>query len=107
MTDEPQGIPSPKRGDELPDFLTTKQAAELTNVSVAWYKKARYNGYGPPFVRRGRIVRYEKDALLYWWDRFTVEAEIPRTTPSRLTLYDPPKPQPPRRSGLKRRGNRK
>ncbi len=103
MTEEPQRRRPPKREDELPDWLTTKQAAELTNVSVGWYNKARCYGYGPPFVRRGRLVRYEKDALLYWWDRFSVEAEIPRTPRTKVTLYEPPKTRQPRQPPYTRR----
>lgn len=66
MTEEHKGTRPSKSGDELPDFLTTKQAADLTNVSVSWYKKARYNGYGPPLRKAGthRQVREGRAALL-------------------------------------------
>lgn len=52
--------------DESP-MLTTVEAAAKTGVSVAWYKKARQNGHGPAYVKRGKLVRYPlKDLLTYW-----------------------------------------
>lgn len=48
-------------------LLTTREAAELTKASVAWYEKKRWEGAGPPYRKRGRLVRYVKSELMAWW----------------------------------------
>lgn len=47
-------------------FLTTKEAAELTKLSVAWFNRARWNGSGPKYVKIGNAVRYDESVLLEW-----------------------------------------
>lgn len=50
------------------ELLTTDEAAALTKMSAAWFKKQRYDGVdGPPVVRIGRSVRYLKSDLFAWW----------------------------------------
>jgi len=47
------------------ELLTTKQAAELLNVSVAFLERDRWMGALIPFVRIGRrSIRYNRDTLL-------------------------------------------
>jgi len=59
----------PERGpiDPYEEVLTTEEAAQLTKMSVIWLKKQRCAGGGPPYLRRGRTVRYLKSELLTWW----------------------------------------
>jgi len=50
-----------------PEFLNEAQAAFMTGMSTAWFKRARWAGDGPPFVKLGQAVRYRKTALLEWF----------------------------------------
>lgn len=49
------------------EFLTTAEAAELTKMSQAWYERKRWERDGPPYIKRGRTVRYLRSELLAWW----------------------------------------
>jgi len=49
------------------ELLTTAEAATLTKMSIAWFERQRWLREGPPYVRRGRSVRYVKSELLAWW----------------------------------------
>lgn len=50
--------------DEI--FLDPKDAAALLKISVSWLAKARKRREGPPYLKLGRAVRYDKNALLEW-----------------------------------------
>jgi len=55
------------RRDEAnaPEVMTTEEAAEFLQCSVAHLEIARTRGGGPPFARLGpRLIRYRKAALL-------------------------------------------
>ena len=45
---------------------TTKSAAELLSCSPAYLEKLRVTGGGPEFVKLGKAVRYEDEALDRW-----------------------------------------
>ena len=47
-------------------LLNTAQAAKILGVSVAWLARKRWEGGGPAFIRYGRAVRYEIQALRDW-----------------------------------------
>lgn len=66
---KPTYTPSPYADVLKPDdeLLSTRQAAELLGLSVAWFEKKRWERKGPPYIRRGRVVRYVKRQLLEWW----------------------------------------
>jgi excisionase family DNA binding protein len=49
--------------DVSPILLTPKQAAQYLSVSVSWLAKRRADGDGPPYIKMGRVVRYERSAL--------------------------------------------
>ena len=54
------------------ELLTTREAAALTKMSVAWYERQRWQGTGPAYRKIGRSVRYLRSELLVWWvDRET------------------------------------
>jgi hypothetical protein len=44
-------------------LLAPKDAAKILNVSVSWLAKSRLGGYGPRFVKIGRVVRYPPSSL--------------------------------------------
>ena len=47
-------------------LLTTKQAAEYLNISPKTLEKYRYEGGGPHYIKKGRLVRYTLIDLEKW-----------------------------------------
>ncbi len=47
-------------------YLTEPEAAQLSGFSPAWFRRMRWSGGGPIFVRVGRSIRYPKIKLLSW-----------------------------------------
>lgn len=71
-------LPSVSAGDEPWDdaFLTTREAARLVKLSVKWFERRRYEGFGgPPFHRRGRAVRYLRSELIAWFQEGRVNPQ--------------------------------
>lgn len=50
----------------MPAWLNSKKAAEYTNISKKQLELMRYQGRGPEFVRRGRMVLYPLVGLDIW-----------------------------------------
>ena len=59
-------IPTDKTGTDFERLLTEKDVADLLQVSRSWLAKARVGGYGPPFVKIGKSVRYTETGILHW-----------------------------------------
>jgi len=49
-----------------PIFLTQRDVAELLRLPPRTLEDWRQTGSGPPFVKLGRHVRYDRDELLAW-----------------------------------------
>ncbi len=49
------------------ELLTETAAAELVSLSVHWFRRARWDGSGPPFIKMSRAVRYRRGTLLEWF----------------------------------------
>lgn len=47
-------------------LLTEAQAADHLNLSVRTLQAWRSRGFGPPFIRAGRAVRYRRADLDRW-----------------------------------------
>lgn len=47
----------------LPPYVDTKEAARLLGLTVKGLEAMRARGYGPPFVRVGRRIRYPTHRL--------------------------------------------
>lgn len=47
-------------------FITEKDAARLLSVSNRTLQAWRGREVGPPFIKLGRAIRYERDALIRW-----------------------------------------
>jgi predicted DNA-binding transcriptional regulator AlpA len=45
----------------LSPLLTVVQVSQITGRSVSTLEKDRLEGYGPPYVKMGRLVRYRPD----------------------------------------------
>lgn len=60
------------------ELLTTREAAALTKMSIKWFERMRYERTGPPFLRRGRTIRYVKADLVAWWQQGKVVARYDR-----------------------------
>lgn len=46
------------------EYLTETELAELVQVSVKKLQKDRYHSKGVPFIKFGRLVRYERVQVL-------------------------------------------
>ena len=63
-------------------LLHERDAAKVLAVSPAWLQRERWKGTGPDYVRHGRAVRYEYEALARWIDehrrttRTSLEREV-------------------------------
>lgn len=58
--------PAAANGDQLPEYLTTRQVSEMLKVSVDTLEMKRATGKGPPYLRAGRRVLYERSAIAEW-----------------------------------------
>jgi predicted DNA-binding transcriptional regulator AlpA len=48
------------------DLLTAAELAAWFGMSVEWVDIGRSEGYGPPFVKLGRLVRYHRGKVREW-----------------------------------------
>lgn len=48
------------------ELLSTVQLAGWLGCSVQWCEIGRSKGYGPPFLRLGRRIRYRRRSVLQW-----------------------------------------
>lgn len=59
-----------------PEYLTRRQAAELSNLSTRTLERLERDGGGPPLLRVGVKLLYPIDGL-HAWLRSRVEAQLP------------------------------
>jgi predicted DNA-binding transcriptional regulator AlpA len=50
-------------------LLTSKEAASLLGMAVGTLTNLRWRGEGPPYIKKGRFVRYWLSDLLAWANR--------------------------------------
>lgn len=55
-------------GEDFPQRMRTSQAARYLGLSARTLEKWRLTGDGPPFVKLGRAVIYERQYLDDWVD---------------------------------------
>lgn len=48
-------------------YLTKKEAAELTNIGVRTIEKRMKDG-DIPFIKVGRLVRFDRNKIIKWMD---------------------------------------
>lgn len=63
----------------MTEFFTSKGAAEFLAVTENSLRSMRSCGYGPPFHREGRSVRYSKDELKMYVRSLDAAAKARRT----------------------------
>ena len=60
------------RKAEIERLLTTRDASDLSGLSIAWFERKRWEKAGPPWIRvggpSGRAIRYRKSDLLAWFE---------------------------------------
>jgi len=60
------------RQQDNEQLLTTRDAADLFRLSMAWFERQRWKGEGPTWIRvggpSGRAVRYRKADLFEWFE---------------------------------------
>ena len=49
-----------------PRLLREREAAFIIGFSVAWLRRSRWEGKGPPYRKVGKAVRYPEDLLVRW-----------------------------------------
>lgn len=50
----------------LPDLITQAELCRILNKSHAWAERGRLEGYGPPYYRIGRSIRYALSDVHAW-----------------------------------------
>ncbi len=54
----------------MPDrLLTTREAAGMMGVAVGTLANMRARGEGPPFIKKGRYIRYWEPDIQAWADK--------------------------------------
>jgi predicted DNA-binding transcriptional regulator AlpA len=56
----------------------------ITGLSAAYFERGRWAGYGPKFIKLGRLVRYRKADVLDWINHRPPVASTSETGPVRL-----------------------
>ena len=58
--------------DNLPPFLRTAEVARLLRKSANAVVQDRYLGLGPPYIRDGRRILYDRDQVIEYLRERTV-----------------------------------
>ena len=53
----------------LGELWTQSQFCQFVDKSEAWAERGRVEGYGPPFIRIGRSIRYAVPDVMDWLNR--------------------------------------
>lgn len=60
-----------------PQLVKDRELAAITGLKFQGLKKHRIRGSGPPFVRRGRAVFYDLDAVRQWFAQRQPRTRLP------------------------------
>jgi len=60
--------------DDLPRYLTEKEVAKMTGLSLSTLRNARFQSRGLPYVKIGRSVRYSLVDVIDYMERRKVLA---------------------------------
>lgn len=53
-------------GKRQEGLMSEKELARFLGISLSSVKRLRASGEGPPFVRIGRVVRYDPEQVRAW-----------------------------------------
>lgn len=63
------------------DALFAQPVVEaVLGVSAAWCERGRWVGYGPRFLKLGRLIRYRKGDVLTWLEQYPVVSSTAETS---------------------------
>ena len=54
--------------EELPRYLTEKEVATMTGLSLSTLRNTRFQGRGLPYVKIGRSVRYSLQDVIHYME---------------------------------------
>jgi len=57
-----------KLKEEIPRYLTEKEVAEMTGLSLSTLRNSRFQGRGLPYIKIGRSVRYSLDDVVAYME---------------------------------------
>lgn len=63
---DPLDSASTRKVRDRAQYISTPEAAEYLGLSDSYLNKARHFGTGPKYVRFGRAIRYDLNALEAW-----------------------------------------
>lgn len=55
-------------------YIDEKEAAQMFSMSIAWFRKKRELGDGPPYFKDGWSVRYNVEQLSNWFEQRTKQS---------------------------------
>lgn len=55
--------------NSIPDLITQSELCQILNKSHAWAERGRLEGYGPPYYRIGRSIRYALPDVREWMEK--------------------------------------
>jgi hypothetical protein len=63
--------------DELPELCTTAQLAEILQTKASCLAQDRYRGYGIPYIKVGRRIRYRRQDVIDYLQRNSTVPDYP------------------------------
>ena len=61
--------------EQITKYLREADAAEITGFAIQTLRNKRHTGDGPPYIKKGRAVRYPLADLISWMESDRVEIE--------------------------------
>ena len=59
----------------MPQYLTEHEVAELINRKVQTLRNDRFKGQGLPYIKMGRMVRYNYEEVVAFMDSHKIQPE--------------------------------
>ena len=57
---------------ETPTYLNEKQVAEITGFALSTLRNNRFHCRGIPYVKIGKSVRYRRDEVIAYMERYKI-----------------------------------
>lgn len=59
----------PAKGMNMTGYFNARELAQHLGISMPTVQRWRKEGKGPPYIKIGQIIRYEKQAVEAWLDK--------------------------------------